>query len=313
MTVKLLLGLMLLLTAACGPLALSDRGPPETKDRLSTERMQQLVNGPMQFVNEGRLNEGEAEFQRLLDESRRTHGERSVEVADLQSSFALQLFLEGSDETRYASRKYFQQAIPAFRAAFGADHPEVAVALNDLASVEQRLSPDDPAPVVEELLRETLRIRLEAFGPAHHETRATMTYLANVYSLPAWLASNPEHFRHADVLYRRAIAGSGTGHTGDPATNGAAIRLRLATLYARTGHQREAMSLVRQSLAISEDWPAEPACALVESRLNEVVEILIEKGADTARALKPEGNASACFQMTQPTWFERMLMKLGLF
>jgi tetratricopeptide (TPR) repeat protein len=313
MKLRLFILFELMFVTACGSINLTGKERAETKDRLSPERIERLVRSPMRLVNEGHLSEGEAEFQRVLEDARRQHGPGSVEVADLYSSFGVKLFFEGSDESREASRKYLEQAIPAYRTAFGQNHPEVAVALNDLASIEKILAPDDPPARVESLLREALRIRTQKLGPTNPETRATMTYLANVYSLPAWLERNPKHFDHADTLYRSAMVNAATGPKGDSVTNGASIRVRLAKLYARTGHQPEALELVGQSLAMSHNWPAKVRCDLVEKQLDDVVEIMAENGAAAAtKAIKPVGEESACFRLTQPPWFERFLRALGL-
>lgn len=168
---------------------------PETKDRLTPEAMERLVEQPMETVREHGLAPGEAEFGRLRETAQARFGINSVEVADLLTAFGVELYKEWSatDDRALlqASRGYLQSAISGYRAAFGPDHPEVAVALHSFADVDIELH-GGRSPAAEAALGEALRIRRAALGPRNHETRATEMRLASLGNLEVgdWNTAN---------------------------------------------------------------------------------------------------------------------------
>ncbi|HEV2746265.1 MAG TPA: tetratricopeptide repeat protein [Allosphingosinicella sp.] len=158
--------------------------PPETKDRLSPDKMERLVAGPMAAVREDGLAAGDAVFERLRAAEAARSGPAGVGVADLLTAYAVELYGEWvSTEDRallQASRDRLLAAITAYRAAFGPDHPEVAVALHSFADVDIPLNDGRATPQAEAALREALRIRRAALGPRHPETRAAEDRLASI-------------------------------------------------------------------------------------------------------------------------------------
>jgi hypothetical protein len=149
---------------------------PETKSRLTNAAMEQLVEDPIAVAREGGLAAGEEAFERLRERTERQYGSGSVQVADLREAFGVELYVawEEMDDRAFlaASREHLRAAVPAYRRAFGADDPEVAVALHTFADVEIKLH-DGPTPEAEAALREALRIRRDSLGWWNRETRAT--------------------------------------------------------------------------------------------------------------------------------------------
>ena len=184
---KTILAMLLALPLALGLCAQAPPArPPETKDRLSPEAMERLVEGPMSTVREQGLAAGEARFEELRAAEAARSGPSSVAVADLLMAFGVELHMEWiMTEDRallQASRDRVHQSIAAYRAAFGPDHPEVAVALHSFATVDIELHEGEATPEAEAALREALRIRRAKLGPQNHETVATEERFASLAS-----------------------------------------------------------------------------------------------------------------------------------
>jgi len=276
---------------------------PETKDRLPDAAMEKLVGTPMAVVRENGVIAGQAAFDRLLAETKARKGPNSVEAADLLMSFSVQLYDENSEPGSAefeAARRYMKDAVAASVAAFGPDHPEVALALNTRADLEREMSPEDPSPLVDDLLQRALRIRTQSLGPRDAETVANAVQLASIYALPSRLKRDPGGVARADTYYRRAIDGALPGPEGDERSNKAAIELRLAEFHARSGNPTIALAEARKALSISDGWtPAYRRCQLVELELDDFIELMAARGmAVEANALRPKGWDSACHQPT---------------
>lgn len=156
---------------------MTDGRPHTTKDRLSAERMEQLVDRPISVWRASGLAAAEKDFDALLTAAVEAHGSGSVEEADLLTSFGVELFLDtiGEDDpgVRKASVDYLKRAIPAYRAAFGTNHPEVAVALNSYADALFQVEGEAARPEAYSALEEAYFIRLATLGPDHPETMST--------------------------------------------------------------------------------------------------------------------------------------------
>ncbi|HEX6742531.1 MAG TPA: tetratricopeptide repeat protein [Sphingomicrobium sp.] len=292
----LCLAALALVTAACADQV---KPVPETKDRLPDAKMERLAAQPMAVVRSEGVAAGKAAFERLLADTRMRKGPRSVEAADLLTAFAVELYLEnpepGSAEYE-AAREYLKDAVPAYVAAFGPNHPEVALALNTRADIERKQSPDDPSPLVDSLLQQALRIRMKSLGPSNAETAANLAQLASISALPKRLERDPNGLATADSYYRRAITAAVPGPEGDERSNKAALELRLAELHARSGNPRVALAEARKALAISGNWtPTYRRCQLVESELGDFVELMAARGMGAeAEAIVPKGRDSGC-------------------
>ncbi len=212
-----MLGACAVFLLAVAPVMVAGQGgeaapPKQTRDRLPNDRMEDLVARPMAILERQGITAGKADFERLLAAARARHGARSVRVADLLESFGVRLYALGSArEDRHlmeASLLYLQAAIPAYRAAFGTAHPEVAVALNSYADVLQLLHEDDPPQSADDALEEAYRIRLAALGPSNIETLATLRYLATIRGLPSRTQGDRGRIEAAAALFRQLVAHS---------------------------------------------------------------------------------------------------------
>jgi hypothetical protein len=187
-----LLGVTVYLAWPAGP-------PPETKDRLSPEAIEQMVEGPMVAVRKEGLPSGVAVFERQLTLDRAQYGSGSVRVADLLTAFGVELYTEGAatenEAEMRAARDYLRNAIPVYRKAFGQGSPEVAVALHTFADADIAIHDNRLTPEAEAALVEALRIRRAALGPDNRETRATEARLARARArkdAPRWPANSAD-------------------------------------------------------------------------------------------------------------------------
>jgi hypothetical protein len=156
----------------------------ETKARLSQDQMDVLVAKPMTIFESSGLAEAEKAFDQLLAKAVNKHGQKSVEQADLLTAFGVGLYVESfnSDDAAVgnASLDYLKRAIPAYKAAFGARDPEVALALNSYADAAMGIDPAGLRPDAVAALEEALAIRVETLGRDNPETRSTADKLENV-------------------------------------------------------------------------------------------------------------------------------------
>jgi hypothetical protein len=217
---------------------------PYEENRLDMERMDALVARPIAQVEEGDVAGGVRTFEAMLAAARAARGADSVEVADLLMAFAAHLHALGmsSEESELLRMAvdYAGRSVPVYRAAFGAGHPEVAIALNSLADVHRRPNEKDPPQAAEDALAEAYRIRISALGATHKETLATRLYLAEVRGAPARLERDPALLDRvaADLEETARLAADSDPETA--AEIPAAAQLRRALLFARGGRTTEA-------------------------------------------------------------------------
>jgi hypothetical protein len=174
-----IIGLVLLVAAVS-----CSQGPAkETKERLPPGAMAQMVDGPISAVRERGLAEGDDEFERLIFAEEARGGSNSVRLADLYMAYGVKLYEEWmnrhDDLLLQASRDRIYASIPRYRAAFGPNHPEVALALHSFADVDIELNGEASA-TAEMALREALQIRRDALGADNAETKATEGRLASI-------------------------------------------------------------------------------------------------------------------------------------
>ena len=231
----------------------------ETKNRLTEEQMDELVSAPMSIVERRGLPAGRVAFERQLARTRAARGARSAEAADLLMSFGIGLYglglRTGERRMQEASLPYLEAAIPAYRAAFGAANPEVALALNSYADAQAELHRENPPQSADAALEEAYRIRLDAFGPSNSETLASLRYLARLKGLPSRTGGNRARIDAVAALYRRLIATSSNdpemGYLSAPYA-----RTAMARMYARNGMAAEAREQLRLAVEQAESWPA---------------------------------------------------------
>ncbi len=145
-------------------------------------------------------------------------------------------------KARYAEAEpLFRRALAIEEASLGANHPNVAACLNNLASllrVKNRFGEAEP------LVRRALGIDEASFGPDHPNVAIHLNNLAQLFE-----ATN--RLRDAEPFYRRALA-IDEGCYGSDHPN-VAIRLNnLVRLLQKTNRLAEAEPLMRRALAIGE-------------------------------------------------------------
>lgn len=214
-----------------------------TKDRLSPEKMQSLVAGPFALVARGDLAGGQAAFEQQLTDLKGDHGGDSVVVADALSSFGVTLFNSGRNEARRASVPYLHRAVTAMQAAFGPQHPEVALALNDYADVVEILELDPSAGDSIAALREATAIRQATLGPANAETVSTAITLAAALSRPQRVGGTPAMQAEAQAI--ATILVDRYGHDRALASR-ARLMHGAAMVYAQCGDAGRAEAALRR-------------------------------------------------------------------
>ena len=278
MILRLVITTMLLLASACG-ITTGPQRPTETQDRLTPDKMEQLVEGPMRSVHRGDLLAGNMEFQRLLARARLEHGEGSVEVADLLTSFGVLLYLEGkqSDDQslKAAAVEHLRPAIDAYRRAFGPRHAEVAVALHTYASALIQLRADDPPQEAERVLKEAYDMRAATLGKSNHETRAALLWLADLKGTPAWVSRDPAQLSQSVELFERLLIDA----PSEPLdVSGPRIRFALARVYARNGKGEDALKAVEQARKEVESQKSVDGCLDAGIQVRLVANALREGG-----------------------------------
>jgi tetratricopeptide (TPR) repeat protein len=155
----------------------------------------------------------------------------------------------------------YQRALAIDERALGAEHPDTAASLNNLAVLYYDQAQYNDA---EPLFRRALAIRESVLGPEHPNAATTLNNLAELYRTQG-------HHQEAEPLYRRALAirekALGTEH---PDTAGSLNSL--AVLLDNQGKPAEAEPLYRRSLAIREKalGPSHPMTA---TSLNNLAEL----------------------------------------
>jgi tetratricopeptide (TPR) repeat protein len=133
------------------------------------------------------------------------------------------------------------RALAIDEAAYGPDHPTVAIRHNNLAALLQttnRLAEAEP------LLRRALAINEAAYGPEHPTVATALNNLA-------WLLKATNHLAEAEPLMRRVLAIDEAAYGPDHPDVARDLN-NLALLLQATNRLEEAESLYRRALAIDE-------------------------------------------------------------
>jgi len=260
--------------------------PPETKDRLTPEQMEAMVAGPVALLRQGKAAEADAAARRLVGAAQ-ARGD-SVRAADLLTAYGVQRFSDatahGGPEDRRGAIAWFREAVAAARRAWGPDHPETALALNDLGDVLRQIAPDPPGEEAEQALRQAYAIRLKTLGPRNPETLAAGRALADV------LSAGPPAARlrtgtDAEIrkLYRDAAEGQESRGAAVPAPERLGPWMGLALAEARSGRPAEALAdYERARRALLLDAPKGPpdflGCATFAEARRHLAEIFKARG-----------------------------------
>jgi tetratricopeptide (TPR) repeat protein len=269
----------------------TERKPPgETKDRLSASDLSALVSGPADLLARGRRDEADAAFRKLLAEVRGQNRQARVRRADLLTAWGLELYSDGqfdeNDDTRSLSLPWFREAVVATREAWGPDHAETALALQNLADVMFDISPEEPGAEAVQLLRDAYAIRLKALGPRNGETLYNMKRLADALTAgPAAAVPDASRASEAEGLYRTVLRDIRASAAVNPSEIAVGARLRLARLYAQTGRRAAAIQEARLATGDARASPDEPmACDVYETGASAVAEALEAHGDAAAAA-----------------------------
>jgi tetratricopeptide (TPR) repeat protein len=156
---------------------------------------------------------------------------------------------------------YYDRALAIQEKALGAEHPEVATTLNNLAGLYHAQGKYAEA---EPLYRRDLAISEKALGPEHPSVATTLNNLAGLYR-------SQGEYAEAEPLYRRALAISEKA-LGPEHPSVATTLNNLAELYHAQGKYAEAEPLWRRALAIREKalGPEHPDVATTLNNLAEL-------------------------------------------
>lgn len=151
--------------------------PLETKDRMPPAEMKLLVRKPIEMADRGDLDAARAAIDLMI-----AGAPGDVRAADLTEAFGVELILAGAhrdpDASGYQCRMidlaldYLQRAIGSYERAFGAIHPETAVALHSYAGGMSVLVPDPLPQAGMDALKRAYRIRVATLGAKNPETIA---------------------------------------------------------------------------------------------------------------------------------------------
>ena len=131
-------------------------------------------------------------FEKLLDLSRREHGERSPETAPALNNLAGVLRATG----QYAEAELlYRQALAINQKALGEEHPDYATGLSNLAGV---LRATGQYAEAEPLYRQALAIRQKALGEEHPD------YAIGLNNLATMLQATGQ-YAEAEPLYHQAL------------------------------------------------------------------------------------------------------------
>ena len=132
-----------------------------------------------------------------------------------------------------------EQALEIQEKALGPDHPDVATALNNLASIYRAIGQYARA---ESLYRRALLIDERALGPEHAQVARDLSNLGSLYD-------SQNRYADAEPLYKWALA-TDEKALGPDHPDVASDLSNLASVYARLGRQVDAESTYKQALAI---------------------------------------------------------------
>jgi CHAT domain-containing protein/Tfp pilus assembly protein PilF len=135
---------------------------------------------------------------------------------------------------------FLQQALQIRKKAFGPEHPDTAVTLNNLAELYETMGEYARA---EPLLQQALQIRKKAFGPEHPDIALSLNNLAALYS-------EVGAYARAEPLYRQALEINQKVLGREHPTTAQSLN-NLAAFYGEIGVYEKAEALYQQALRIS--------------------------------------------------------------
>jgi hypothetical protein len=182
---------------------------PETKDRLSLERMRLLVSTPLEMANRGDLDAAIRRFEIDLA-SDASASKEAVHRADMLMAFGVLLYADAMADPFGSTRHktalaYVDRATHAYRSARGANHPDLAVALHSQADLILAIEGRKAPLLVGELLEEAYRIRAVTLGEHNAETAMTLLHLGAFRGLPEQTGGDAAKIAEAANLIEKAM------------------------------------------------------------------------------------------------------------
>jgi tetratricopeptide (TPR) repeat protein len=156
--------------------------------------------------------------------------------ADQLTKAVIELYAAGKYESALPLAR---QALEIQEKALGLDHPEVATALNNLASIYRSVG---QYALAESLYRRALLIDERALGPEHAQVARDLSNLGSLYD-------SQNRYADAEPLYKWALA-TDKKALGPDHPDVASDLSNLASVYGRLGRYPEAESSYKQALAI---------------------------------------------------------------
>jgi hypothetical protein len=160
------------------------------------------------------------------------------------------------EEYEREALEYASQSIDAVRRAWGSDHPEYALILNDAVQLDYKLNGDSVSLQAEAALLEVYRIRAARMGETHKETIATLIYLGRIQGLHSRTGGTLAGAAPAIATLQKAVAL--TDRWRPPGLNDIVwARQVLAETFARNGALQPAMQTFAKAIevGVAQDAP----------------------------------------------------------
>jgi tetratricopeptide (TPR) repeat protein/CHAT domain-containing protein len=179
----------------CGATCHATRGVPELSFDDDIRAIRDLIDGV-------RYDEAETLARETLGKVEAVHGAESAEAAAVLDLLVEAIWRGALGRAVADSRDLAERAVQIKEAVFGAEHPETATSLSNLASLLASLGDDSEPP---ELFERVLRIREASFGPEHPAVADTWyDYARFVFLLWATEAVRPPLERAIEIHERSA-------------------------------------------------------------------------------------------------------------
>ena len=219
------------------------------------------------LFDRGKYDEAAAAADQALALQRKALGEGSREVGQTLQ-LAGNIAGQGKGDWKRAA-PMIEQSLAIRRAALGPDHPDVALALNDLAIANLNLNQLDSA---ERLYKEALAVTRRAYGEEHPEVAIVMENLGGVYFRNARYKETQAVLGEVLAMRRKVLGENHPAVTrtmlntatvamraGDPRAADAAYENAVPRIRKELGndHPDVATTLCNWSMttAILKDWP----------------------------------------------------------
>lgn len=147
----------------------------ETKDRIDTSEIDEMIRPAIDLVEAGRIPQAEAEFARLLASNGDGVHHVDARELDLVTAFAVQLWISAEPASSFP---YLRRAVQLAETDFGPRHPETALAYTDLGDCLGKVEANRIGAERLQAYRLAHSIRVESLGKDNPETIAAALNLS---------------------------------------------------------------------------------------------------------------------------------------